>query len=53
VQKYNNEKWGTRSVMLSPVATSCFLPDKSVTDVENTPSPFEVGVLPLLLILLD
>jgi len=30
----------------------CSLPDKSVISVESTPSPFEAGVLLLLLILL-
>jgi hypothetical protein len=30
-----------------------FLLDKNAIDTESIPSPFEVGILPLLLILLD
>jgi len=45
-------RWGTCSVMLSPMITSCFLLGKTLINAESTPSPFEAGVLPLLLILL-
>jgi len=45
-------RWGTRSVMLSPMITNCFLLGKTLINAESTPSPFEAGVLPLLLILL-
>ena len=46
------KRWGTCSVMLSPMITGCFLLDKTLINAESTPSPFEAGVLPLLLILL-
>jgi hypothetical protein len=38
--------------MLSPMITGYFLLDKTLINAESTPSPFEAGVLPLLLILL-
>ena len=46
------KRWGTCSVMLSPMITGYFLLDKTLINAESTPSPFEAGVLPLLLILL-